>query len=252
MKDGSSQVVSSYQVQGDRVRYFSLERSEWEEIPASQVDWAATKAAEAAQSQEDASLRAKIKADQAEAAIMPLDVDASLEVVPGVFLPPGDGFFILDGRAIFPLKQSAAVSSDSKKQLLKRALIPVPVIPRRTSVDLPGRRATFRITNRTPEFYFRTTDSTEPQVELIHAQVKSDKRHMENIDSLLGQRTDNGKTISLQTWEVAKGVYRFTLGQALAPGEYALAEFSPKEGMNLLMWDFGVDDSSKEHPVKKK
>ncbi len=37
MKDGSSQLVSSYQIQGDRVRYFSVDRSEWEEIPASQI-----------------------------------------------------------------------------------------------------------------------------------------------------------------------------------------------------------------------
>lgn len=253
MKDGSFQMVSSYQIQGDRVRYFSVERSEWEEIPTSQVDWAATKAAEVSQSKEDASLRAKVKADEAAAAAaMPLDVDASLEVVPGVFLPPGEGFFILDGRAIFPLKQSAAVTSNSKKQMLKRMIVPVPVIPARTSVDLPGRRASFRITNRTPEFYFRTTDSTEPQIELIHAQVKGDKRHIENIDTLFGQHTDNSKTVLLQTWPVAKGVYRFTLGQALAPGEYALAEFSPKEGMDLLVWDFGVDDAPKQHAAQRK
>lgn len=251
MKDGSFQLISSYQIEGDRVRYFSVDRSEWEEIPASQVDWPATKAADAAEAKDDESLRAKVKADQAAAAaIMQLDVDASFEVLPGVFLPPGEGLFILDGHAVFPLKQSEAVAKNSKGQMLKRMIVPVPVIPARTSVDLPGRRAAFRITNRTPEFYFRTKDAVEPQIELIRAKVKGDRRHIENVDSLFGQHTNNGKTVLMQIWPVAKGVYRYTLGQALEPGEYALAEFSA-EGMDLFVWDFGVDAAPKEHAEHK-
>ena len=62
LKDGSFHLVREYQVQGDRVRYYSTERSQWEEIPAALVDWDATKNVETEQSKHDDAIVAKLAA----------------------------------------------------------------------------------------------------------------------------------------------------------------------------------------------
>ncbi len=44
LKDGGYQLVREYQVQSDRVRFYSVERSEWEEMPLDLVDLKRTEA----------------------------------------------------------------------------------------------------------------------------------------------------------------------------------------------------------------
>jgi hypothetical protein len=46
---------------------------------------------------------------------------------------------------------------------------------------------------------------------------------------------------------VARTVFRFTLSEPLPPGEYALAEILP-DGMNMFVWDFGVDPAKGAKP----
>src|SRR5579863_10410531 len=86
LKDGSFQLVREYKIDGDRVRYYSLDTSQWEEMPAALVDWDATNAAEAEEAKRDAAAIAKVDTqEKALHAELTLDVDASLEVAPGLF-----------------------------------------------------------------------------------------------------------------------------------------------------------------------
>jgi len=95
LKDGTYQSVTKYEVQGDRVRYRSADREEWEEIPKALIDWKATDdfnagRAKAVESPEASELDREAETDlKAEEARTP-------EVAPGLRLPDGGGVVLLD------------------------------------------------------------------------------------------------------------------------------------------------------------
>lgn len=258
LKDGSFQLVRDYARSGERVRYLSAERGDWEEIPAAMVDWDATARAAAEEANEDEALAKKVRAlEQAQNLQPVLDVDASLQVAPGVFLPTGEGMFLVDGKSVRALEQVGSQIKTDKKQFLKQVLSPIPIVPGKQNVQIPGARAKSRVANTQLEFYLREPppdpDRTSPiikssrpgesgpEVELVRATIKGDKRQLESIKNLFGEQLETKRTtIAMERWEVAPTVYRFTLGEPLPPGEYALAEILP-DGMNLFVWDFGVD-----------
>jgi len=241
LKNGSFQLVREYELDGDRVRYYSLDSSQWEQIPAELVDWEATKKAEEQEAAHDATVLAKIQAQEAARRADPLDIDASLEVAPAIFLPPGEGLFVFDGKSVLRLAQVQTASRLAKKRLLEQVLVPVPVVPSSHTISIPGTRAKFRLRSAAPEFYMRTADAREPEIELLRAKIRGQNRQIENTDELFGEHQTNRDTVALQRWQVAQGVYRFTLAQPLPPGEYALAEIVKGEDISLYVWDLGVD-----------
>jgi hypothetical protein len=266
LKDGNFQLVRSYERNGERVRYYSIERGAWEEIPAAMVDWDATAKAEAEAGKASAALLSKVHTQEEAAKIETiLDVDASLQIAPGVFLPPGEGMFVIEGRSVTPLVQVTSEIKADKKTTLKQILSPIPIVPSKRNIDIPGAKATRRINSPVPEFYLREAPydpdhdaylpknirpgESGPEVELVRATVKGNKRLLESIRSLFGEElSKEHKTVSVQRWEIARTVYRFTLSEPLQPGEYALAEMLP-DGMNLYVWDFGVDAGVASKPA---
>lgn len=260
LKDGNFQMVREYQLNGERVRYFSMERKDWEEIPAAMVDWDATAKAEAAEVNADAALVSKIHAQESAQKIASvMDVDASLQVGGGIFLPSGEGMFLVEGRNVTPMDQAGSELKTDKKNRLKQILSPIPIVPNKTNVILPGPRAQVRIAGSaaTPEFYLReapddpdrTTQIQKssrpgengPEVELVRVKVSGGKRILESLRSMFGEDLGTEvNSISIQKWDIAPTVFRFTLSEPLPPGEYALAEILPG-GLNLFVWDFGVD-----------
>lgn len=269
LKDGTYQVVREYQRNGDRVRYFSEERGDWEELPAAMVDWDATNKDAVANEKTANALAEKIHT-QEEAKRMDnvADIDASLQVGEGAFLPSAEGLFVVEGKTVRVVQQAGSATKKDTLRTIEQVLSPVPIVPGKQKVFLAGERAPLRLHSTTPEFYLREAPpdpdrvspiekssrpgETGPDVVLIRAKQVHNGRELQSISTLFGQTMSvNRDEIAIQRWEVAPNVYRFTLGEALTPGEYVVAEVLPG-GLNYFVWDFGLDGSGGAAAAKKK
>jgi hypothetical protein len=244
LKDGNYLLAREYKIQNDRVRYWSVERSDWEEIPTQLVDWDATHKGEA----EDAARRKQIDEKLQDIAqrqrAASLDVDTSIEVAPGVYLPDDPGFYIVADRKVIALSQDLADATLNKKRLLVQIISPIPIVPTKHDVDIKDAHAKLRVRDAQPEFYFRTADQREPNVALVRAQVKGSSRHISEMNTLFSETHLKENQMLLERWMVARGTFRYTLAQKLDPGEYAFIESLPEKGLDLYVWDFGVDSST--------
>jgi hypothetical protein len=230
------------------------------------VDWNATEKARIEEEKAEEALVKRVQAqEQAKNVIAVIDVDASLPVAPGVFLPTGEGMFVVEGKSVTRMEQVSSQTTTDKKRALEQVISPIPIIPGKHNVEIPGAKAKARVdvTQGLPEFYLREAAPdpdnptsiqqssrqgvSGPEVELVRATVKGNKRRLKANRSLLGQELSaEMDTIRIQRWEVAQNVYRFTISEPLPPGEYALAEIL-SDGMNVFVWDFGVDGAAAKH-----
>src|SRR4029077_14530150 len=222
--------------------YWSVERSQWEEIPTNLVDWDATHKAEAELAGRDAELKAKIHASQLAQHTKDIDVDRSLEIKPGLFLPDAVGFYALDrNKLVREMKQSEAVVKSSTGREVERIISGVSLIPGKKTMEIPGERAAIRLATAEPEFFMRPADSREPRFRLLRAQIKGGHRLIDSISiRVTGEEKHNATDIEIRTWTTATGVFRYTVDQRLEPGEYAFVEMTD-EGINGYVWDFGID-----------
>jgi hypothetical protein len=268
LKDGTFQIVREYQRNGDRVRYFSQERGDWEELPAALVDWDATAKEEAASEKSANALAEKIHTqEEAKRLDNVADIDASLQVGSGAFLPQAEGMFVVEGKSVRVLLQVGSATRTDRLRTVEQILSPVPIVPGKQRVMIDGEHAKLRLKSTTPEFYLREAPpdperaspierssrpgESGPDVVLLRVKTIHNARELESIRTLFGETISaNINEVAIQRWEVATNVYRFTLGEALTPGEYVIAEVLPG-GLNYFVWDFGVDGTSGTAATKK-
>jgi hypothetical protein len=252
LTDGSFQIVREYQRQGDRVRYYSVERSSWEEIPATLVDWAATQKADAELDAQQKELAKQIAESEKAARFAGLDVDTSFEVRPSVFLPDDVGFYVLDGNKIAPMQQEKAETHTEKGRAVAKIVTGMPLISGKQDVEIQGKQAKLRIHTGDAEFFFRTADKREPHLTLLRATVKGEKRAVEVITTnIVGQQSFKHQEVSLLQWDAARGLYRYTVDHPLESGEYAIIETTQAEGQSMFLWTFGVDGPGDAQPASE-
>lgn len=235
LKDGDYQIVREYQVLSDRVRYFSTERGEWEEIPLELVDLDRTKK-DAAQRQAEIDAEAKqqdvedkaIRAERQEAARVPL----------------GPGVYVVTGDKVQPLQPAEVEVNSSKGRTILKVLAPVPIVPGKSSVEIKGANATYRPAGNKPEFYMRLSD--DERFGIIRLTKKKNARLVENVSILpvTNEVIEDLKLVATFKKQVSERTYKIWPEQPLEPGEYALVEYTDG-ALNWQVWDFGVGPAGK-------
>ncbi|MBX6359491.1 hypothetical protein [Pseudacidobacterium ailaaui] len=187
LKDGSYQVVTDYQIVGDRVRYKSAERGgEWEEVPTNLVDWAATEkwnkehapgALAAAEAAQEAAAQNDAAAIDKEAAAERAEEQARMPVVsPGLRLPDESGVWVLDTFHGTPelvrLEQSNGdINKNLGHNVLKAAINPMGGTKQLVQID--GARSKIQVHVSQPELYV-SLDSDDETAEAPEDALKID------------------------------------------------------------------------------
>jgi hypothetical protein len=277
LKDGSYQAVSKYEVKGDRVRYVSAERGEWEELPKSLVDWPATEKYEKDRAS-GASTPEAIQLDKEYEAERQADEARSPHILPGLQLPDEGGVFLLDTYQtqpeLVPIDQrTSGVNKNMKGNILHSAVNPI--ASNRQTVEVPGKHAPVQSHVSVPALYInldrdqesddtpaptKSNDAAEakkdaplPPTErfrIARLAPKGDKRVVGDIKiAVYGKITQDAKFVASTAQPMTGGWVKLTPTESLPPGEYAVVEMLGKEAMNLYVWDFGVNPDAPANTV---
>lgn len=283
LKDGSYQLVLSYKVVGNVVRFRSAERNgEEEDIPLSLVDLPATErwkqehtpgAPPLAQQPVLSPELAKQEAERA--ALTP-------EIAPDLHLPEEDSVLVLDtfraAPELVPLPQSGSdLNKETAHGLLKGPINPASS-PHRL-VDIPRERADVQLHIPDPVFFVRIATPADNDADdtggpaftvdthgasgratpsggspdsvyvIERVDVRTDMRRVDSLRlGLLGTGRSQPDIIETRATPLPGGRWlKLTPLQPLEFGEYALIEVLSPDAVNLDVWDFGVHSDAPEN-----
>ena len=285
LKDGSYQMVRDYKVVGDRVRYLSQERGDWEELPVDMVDWNATRKwakdhGDLAGGSTSPAMKEAAELDKEESAERKDRLARTPIVAEGLELPDEDGVFVLDtyhGTPELVELHSSDVAMNGKTR--KGVAVFNPIAARRARLEIDGSHAKVHLHVNDPVIYLSLNVDNETEPVLTHpitvntngakavngnpgaqsaqskfAIVRLDERQAMrilgaiNLDSN-GAIAQSEDTIPTKVEAMAgKHWLRVTPLQKLAIGEYALVEVVSPSEINELVWDFRVDPSTGDNP----
>jgi len=231
LKDGTFHVVREYKVDGERVRYYSVERSDWEEIPAELLDLKRTESENSANaaklaeqtkiiSEEDKARR------QQEKEIMKIPQD------PGAYM-------IEDNKLrIFPVAESK-VHTNKGRSVLK-VLSPIPLVAGKATVEVDNSHSTNILKEPRPEIYIQL--SADERYGIIKLTPKGEVRIADRLSivPVTKEVVDEIDEVAIFRKQLTDNfLYKIWPEEPLANGEYAVVQFTPGK-TNMQIWDFAV------------
>jgi hypothetical protein len=228
LQDGSYQIVREYQVQSDRVRFYSVERSQWEEIPLTLVD---LKRTEAEIKERQTALEEETKTIAAEDAFERQQREEIARV------PMEPGVYLVAGGELKPVKQAESKIVTSKRRSVLKILSPVPMVSGKATVELDGEHSENVVAVALPEFYFRL--AADERFGILRLTPKKDTRVVEkwSIAPITKEIYQEQEQVEIFRRQLGERLYKIWPREPLPPGEYAVVEYT--EGQpNIQVWDF--------------
>ena len=271
LKDGSYQPTEQWEVNGDRVRYYSSEREDWEELPNGMVDWDATNKWNSASANSKVPYLSTPEGQKAEAEYqiaLKEEEAARPEVAKGVRLPEDGGVWMVDywqdqPQLIEMVQSGGELNRHTGKNILRAAINPLPTGPKQT-IDIKGAHARIQAHVQQPEIYANvdpvsSSDAndkshvdldTADRYKLVRLTPSKDRRTVTNISvSLFGHESDKQSVVPAQVTKLNGGDWvKIVPAQPLIPGEYAVIEMLGPKQMNTYVWDFGINPSAPKNP----
>jgi hypothetical protein len=256
LKDGSYQAVVKYEIQGEQVHYLSAERYEWEDIPASLVDWDATKKYEADLT---SGKLAKLVETPEEKEEREKEEANSPELAPGLRLPGSGGVFLFDQYQGKPelaeiVQNGSEVKNNASKNVLRATINPL--ASSKQSFELKGAHAQIQSHVPRPTIYIDIDEGAANELALgdrfriVRAEMKNGVRVVGNLKiAFSGKVSQQSIVIPAQVEKLGTAEWvKLTSVADLAPGEYAVVEMLGPQEMNLYVWDFGVNPGAPANP----
>lgn len=229
LKDGNYHLVREWKVEGDRVKFYSSERSDWEEVPLDLVDLRRTEA-ESDERKKDLSDDAKAVADE----------DAAVRAQRSEIrkIPQDAGVYTLDDKGkltVFPMAETK-VHSNKGRTVLKIA-VPIPVVSGKATVEIDHEHAAQIVREERQEFYFQLAQ--EERFALIKLKPHKGVRIAETLIILPVSKEIDEEVEEVPTFrkQLEGGLYKIWPEKPMDAGEYAIIEYTPGK-VEPRMWDF--------------
>jgi hypothetical protein len=256
LKDGTWQEITQYEVRGDRARYFSSQRGEWEEVPKTLVDWKATEEWNKGLKEKAGDLR-ELDAEDEEAGRKAESANTPA-VATGLNLPVTGGVFLLDAFSAQPSLDELAQSGSARSRDLRTG------VNRRASFkqhfELKGPHAHVQAHVTAPEIFVKVDEDQDAQpialpdrFRILKLESQRDSRVLASVEvSVLGKQNQSQQFIATRVESFSEGWLKITSLGTLEPGEYALVEMLGQSEFNAYVWDFGVDPNAPANPHSRK
>ena len=229
LKDGSYQLVREYKVEGDRVHFYSTERSEWEDIPTELIDLKRTET-EITERKQAIEAEAKVlsEEDKAERALQ----DEILKI------PQNPGVYYIEGKETKKIKAAESTVHTNKGRSVLKVLSPIPAVTGKATLEINEPHSLTILNLDRPELYIQI--DKEERFGIVRLTPKGGVRIVEKVTTIpvTKEIVEEPEEVEIFRKQLTPdGLYKIWPQNPLEPGEYAVIQYEPGK-LDIQVWDF--------------